>query len=83
MRMHKYELHPGPEGLRLTGGPLQEPLDYPANDRAAAIHVVGFLSQRDGSILDIFDAGGQVVETQRREPSGVQIGAVGGLRGPT
>ncbi|MGI8436105.1 MAG: hypothetical protein ACR2NX_04275 [Chthoniobacterales bacterium] len=79
--MNKYELHSGGDSLRLTGGQLLQPLDFPANDGAAAIHVVGFLSQRHSSILEIFDAVGKLIDgATRSERCG--LGAVGGLNGP-
>jgi hypothetical protein len=48
-----------------------------------AIHLVGFLSQKLGSELRIFDAGGHVIETRRYEAVVPMCGAVGGLQGPS
>jgi hypothetical protein len=75
-----FELRPVADGLELSGGELKEPLKYP--DRESAIRLVGFLSQRRGSELRIFDATGALLETQRREPTTIMEGAVGGLAGP-
>ena len=65
--MEEYELRPVEGNLELSGGKLEETLRYPSDDRAAAVRLVGFLSQRTGSILRVFDAVGHEVETQRRE----------------
>ena len=45
--------------------------------------VVGFLSQRHGSVLRIFDAAGKVIETRRREPVMPIKNVAGGLEGPS
>lgn len=81
--MDEFELRPAGEGWELKGGKLDKPMQYGDGEgRDAAIRVVGFLSQLGGSVLRIFDAEGNEVETQRREASGVSPGAVGGLSGP-
>jgi hypothetical protein len=47
-----------------------------------AVHLVGFLSQKIGSELHIFNALGEAVEPRRSEPVIPMRGAVGGLEGP-
>jgi hypothetical protein len=79
--VEEYELRPVDERLELTGGMLKETLRFPAEDRDAAVRVVGSLSQRAGSVLRIFDTDGNEVETQRRDATVVLPGAVGGLTG--
>lgn len=81
--MHEYELRPLEGGLVLSGGQLPEPLKYPNLNPEHPIRVVGFLSQRHGSLLHIFDAAGKLLETQTRQPVIPLDGAVGGLGGPT
>jgi hypothetical protein len=80
--VHEFELRETESGLRLSGGQLEDGLNYPASDKQQAIGVVGFLSQRDGSILRLFDSADNVIETQRREATIFMKGAVGGLEGP-
>jgi hypothetical protein len=80
--MDTYELREIAGRLRLSGGQLTAPLTYPAADKDSAIRVVGFLSQRHGSILRIFGAADELIESQRREPVVPLKGAVGGLEGP-
>ena len=47
-----------------------------------AVHLVGFLSQKDGGELRIFNAAGEAIVTRHYEAVIPMDGAVGGLRGP-
>jgi hypothetical protein len=63
--MDKFELRPLETGVELRGGKLEAPMVFrEADAEQRAIHLVGFLSQRDGSILRILDAAGTVVATK-------------------
>jgi len=63
--MDKFELRPLGDALELRGGKLKEPMVFRESDaEQRAIHLIGFLSQRDGSFLRIFDAVGAVVATK-------------------
>jgi hypothetical protein len=76
----EYELRPNGSKVELTGGKLDESMTF--DHQEYATRLVGFLSQRDGSVLRIFNAAGALVDTQRRDGSGVVPGAIGGLGGP-
>jgi hypothetical protein len=52
------------------------------NEPRPAVSLAGFLSQKEGDELQIFNAAGEVVVTRRYEPVMPMTGAVGGLRGP-
>ena len=80
--MDAYELRSIESGFELSGGKLEEPLIYRENEPAPAIHLVGFLSQRDGSELRIFDRVGQLIRTRSFPATIIMPGAVGGLAGP-
>lgn len=81
-QMHAFELRPVENGYELRGGQLLEPMVFLEHEPRPAVHLVGFLSQKLGSELRIFDAAGQVTETRRYEPVLPIPGAVGGLHGP-
>ena len=81
-RMETFNLRRSGEHLHLTGGSFEEPLVYPAGDPHAPIRLVGFLSQRHGSVLQVFNAAGELVAVQERPPTVFMRGAVGGLAGP-
>lgn len=78
-----YELRVVERGFELRGGKLEEPMVYRENEPAPAIHLVGFLSQRDGSQLRVFDRSGQLIQTRLFQATMVMPGAVGGLAGPS
>jgi hypothetical protein len=80
--MDVYELRTIERGFRLSGGKLNEPLVYRENEPAPAIHLVGFLSQRDGSELRVFDRNGGLIQARCFQSTIVMPGAVGGLAGP-
>jgi hypothetical protein len=80
---HEYKLRPVDGKLELSGGQLDETLKYPVDDLEGARRVVGFLSQRQGSVLQIYDVRGTLIETQQREPVMPMENAVGGLAGPS
>jgi hypothetical protein len=80
--MHSFELRPVSLGFELRGGQLTEPMVFREEEPRPGIHLVGFLSQKEGSELRVFDAAGEVVCTRRHEPVMPREGAVGGLRGP-
>ena len=80
--MDNFELRQSGKYLHLSGGGFEQPLVYPAADQEAPVRLVGFLSQRHGSVLRVFDAAGKLVDTQRRTGTAVMRGAVGGLAGP-
>ena len=62
---------------------MPEPLIFRDAEPRPAIHLVGFLSQKIGSEVRIFDAVGELIETRRYEPVVPLRGAVGGLQGPS
>jgi hypothetical protein len=66
----------------LCGGQLPEPMIFRDVEPRPAIHLVGFLSQKLGSELRIFNAVGEVIQTRHYEPAVPLPGAVGGLHGP-
>lgn len=77
-----YELRAIGRGFELRGGKLRMPMFYRETEPAPAIHLVGFLSQRDGSVLRVFDRVGQLIETRRFQPTIIMHGVIGGLEGP-
>ena len=81
----KFELRPVEDGLELQGGRLTEPLLFreAADAEQQAIHLVGFMSQRDGAVLRILDEAGAIVATKEFRENPVSPGAVGGLAGPS
>ncbi len=80
--MESFELRRRGEHLHLIGESFEDPLVYPAADPEAPIRLVGFLSQRQGSVLRVFNATDELVEVQDRPATVVMSGAVGGLAGP-
>ena len=81
--MDKFELRPLEDGLELRGGELKEPMVFRESDaEQRAIHLVGFLSQREGSVLCFLDASGAVVATKEFRENPIATSAVGGLAGP-
>jgi len=81
--MHTFELRPVENGFELRGGQLPEPMIFRDLEPRPAVHLVGFLSQKIGSELRIFNAAGEVIETRRYEAVVPIPGAVSGLHGPT
>lgn len=81
-KMHTFELRPVENGYELRGGQLSKPMVFLEPEPRPAVHLVGFLSQKLGSELRIFDAAGEVTETRHYEPVVPIPGAVGGLHGP-
>ncbi len=81
--MHTFDLRPVNNGFELRGGQLTEPLIFLEADPQPAVHLVGFLSQKIGSELRIYDSGGKLLRERRYEPILPLSGAVGGLRGPS
>ena len=81
--MHTFELRPVANGFELRGGQLPEPMIFQEEEPRPAIHLAGFLSQKEGSELRIFNAAGEVIQAKRYEPVMPMPGAVGGLHGPT
>jgi hypothetical protein len=78
--MHKYELRPVQEGMELSGGKLEQPMVFrEADSEQRAINLVGFLSQRDGGFLRIFDGAGTVVATKEFRENPIATSAVRGL----
>jgi hypothetical protein len=78
--MDKFELRPVPEGMELSGGKLEQPMVFrEADSEQRAINVVGFLSQRDGGFLRIFEAAGTVVATKEFRENPIATSAVGGM----
>jgi hypothetical protein len=82
LRMDEFELRPVEEGFKLTGGQLLGSMIFSGAEPDRAIHLVGFLSRKDGSILRIFDGEGQQIEKRRYEGTGLRPEAIGGLTGP-
>ncbi len=82
--MDKFDLRTLPDGVELSGGKLEGPMVFTEADaQQRAINLVGFLSQRDGSVLRFFDDSGVVVATKEFREGPVVASAVGGLAGPT
>lgn len=81
--MDAYELRSIESGFELSGGKLKQPLIYRESAPAPAIHLVGFLSQRNGSELHVFDRAGELIQTRRFQATIIMPGAVGGLSGPS
>jgi hypothetical protein len=80
--MYLFEVRPVHAGFELRGGQLTEPMVFHENEPRPAVHLAGFLSQKDGGELRIFNAAGEVIVTRRYEPQMPMAGAVGGLCGP-
>jgi hypothetical protein len=66
--MLSFELREVEEGFALNGGQLEEPLLYREKEPDAASRLVGFLSQQQGSELQIYARDGALGSKQRREP---------------
>jgi hypothetical protein len=82
--MDTFELRPLQDGLELRGGKLEEPMLFcEADAEQRAIHLVGFLSQRDGGFLRILDAVGAVVATKEFRENPIATSAVAGPAGPS
>ena len=81
--MHTLELRPVDNGFELRGGQLSEPMVFRDIEPRPAVHLVGFLSQKLGSELRIFNAADEVIQTRRYEAVLPIPDAVGGLKGPT
>jgi len=81
--MHTFELRPVDNGFELRGGQLLEPMIFHDLEPRPAVHLVGFLSQKLGSELRIFNAAGNVIEKRRFEAVVPIPRAVGGLHGPS
>jgi len=82
--MDRFELRPLGDALELRGGKLKEPMVLrEADAEQRAIHLIGFLSQRDASVLRILDAAGTVVAKKEFRLYPLATGAVGGLAGPS
>lgn len=58
--MPVYEIDPIDGGFRLSGGQLEKPLDYLGHELPTVIGHVGFLAQKEGGLLRIFDATGEI-----------------------
>jgi hypothetical protein len=80
--MHAFELRPIEHGFELRGGQLPEPMIFRDTSPTPAVHLVGFLSQKIGSELRVFNATGEVIRTRHYQPVVPISGAVGGLHGP-
>lgn len=80
--MHTFEIRPVVSGFELRGGQLTAPMVFEENEPRPAVHLVGFLSQKDGGELRIFNVAGEVIQTRHYEPQMPMTGAVGGLHGP-
>ena len=71
-----------PQLFELPGRRLLEPMVFHDMEPRPAVHLDGFLSQKLGSELCIFNAAGEVIQPRRYEPVLPLSGAVGGLHGP-
>src|SRR6267143_2967412 len=60
-----FELRPVENGFELRGGELPEPMIFRDVEPRPAVHLVGFLSQKRGSKLRIFNAEGEVIEKRQ------------------
>lgn len=59
--MDIYEVRPTPSGFEVSGGLLATPLCYHEPNSAPIVHLVGFLAQRNGARLVVFDDTGAIV----------------------
>lgn len=55
-----YEIDPIEGGYRLSGERLERPLDYVGQELQTVIGHVGFFAQKNGGILRIYDATGEM-----------------------
>ena len=46
--MHMFEVRPVLSGFELRGGPLTEPLVFRETEPRPAVHLAGFVSQKEG-----------------------------------
>jgi hypothetical protein len=77
--MRIYELRETETGYALSGGQLEEVLQYPEPDAIEyAARMVGFLAQTTGAELGIFAADGRAIETKTFRvcawPTGATLG---------
>lgn len=63
--MHLFEVRPVPGGFQLRGGQLTESMVFREDEPRPAVHLAGFLSQKEGGELRILSAVGQLVATRR------------------
>ena|ERR1035437_679558 len=66
-KMLSFEIRQTESGFILSGNQLERPLTYPEQD--AAVRLVGFLSQKEGSELRLYGVDGNLKSIQRREPA--------------
>ncbi len=82
--MLEFQLRPKDGFFTLTGGQLAgEAWRFPEPGPDQGVRIVGFLSQKLGSTLRIFDKQGNEVTRRKFEPLSPLEGAIGGLVGPT
>jgi hypothetical protein len=82
--MDQFEMRLVENGFELRGGKLAEPMVFSGEkepDRVI-IHLVGFLSRKDGSTLRIFDADGNLVTERVFDGADPDAKGIGGLGGP-
>lgn len=77
-----FELRPVPDGFELRGGQLIETMVLCEAKLRPTVHLVGFLSQKDGGELRIFNAKDEVIQTRHYVAVIPISGGGGGLRGP-
>lgn len=80
--MHTFEIRPVASGFELRGGQLTKPMVFHEREPRPAVHLAGFLSQKDGGELRIFNAAEEVTMTRHYESQRPISNAVGGLHGP-
>ena len=80
--MDTYELRQIDGGFELRWRKLEKPMIYRETEPQPAINLVGFLSQKDGSELRMFDLSDKVIFTRRFQGTVVTSSAVAGLAGP-
>ena len=80
--MQIFELHALEDDFELSGGQLQAPMLFHGEESRDAIHLAGFLSQKEGGVLRIFNALGELIETRRVKPN-LSTPNIGGLHGRT
>jgi hypothetical protein len=78
----EFEMRPVEKGFELRGGKLAEPMVFSAEEPDRVIHLVRFLSQKDGSTLRIFDADDNLVTERVFDGAGLDANGIGGLAGP-
>ena len=81
--MHEFALRVIKSGIELSGGQLKGSLVFPKWKPERALRLVGFLSQKVGSLMRIFNVEGKLIKERRFEADTPTANAIGGIRGAT